>query len=86
MRKPAHAWAKQFYIMPATKVRLATKGSNVVHIYARNSGEKVSLFRSFPTRYACEKFLKQLRRQGRMTHFYVVSVLDLEAAQRRFAP
>jgi hypothetical protein len=55
------------------------------HVYSLNAGGTISEVFAAPTRYGCERYLRDLRRAGRMTHFYRVSSLPYDRAARKFA-
>jgi hypothetical protein len=55
------------------------------HIYSLNFGGSISECYAAPTRWECEKYLRNLRRAGRMTHFYRISTLAFDRAKRKFA-
>jgi hypothetical protein len=54
------------------------------HVYSRNAfGSITEVFTG--TRSQCQTYLRQLRRAGRMTHFYVISTLDHTRALKRYS-
>jgi hypothetical protein len=56
-----------------------------MNIYSKDSDGGITHCWSFSTRYQAEKFLRDLRRAGRMTHWYIISSLDYDKAKRRYA-
>ncbi len=55
------------------------------YVYSRDFNGSITEAFAGATRWACEKWLRALRRQGRMTHFYVVSTLNRDRALRRYS-
>ena len=55
------------------------------HVYSRNAFGGITEVFAGETRWQCEKYLLQLRRAGRMTHFYVVSKLNYWRALKRYS-
>ena len=55
------------------------------YVYSRNFNGGISECFAGATRWACEKYLRNLRRAGRPTHFYVVSTLNRDRALRRYS-
>jgi hypothetical protein len=54
------------------------------HIYSRNAfGSITEVFTG--TRSQCQTYLLNLKRAGRMTHFYIVSTLDHAKALKRYS-
>lgn len=56
------------------------------YVYSRNFGDTLTCTFGPASRYRCKKHLRDLRRNGRMTHFYIISTLNHEAASRRYLP
>lgn len=58
------------------------------YVYAIcNGGHGLYLQRCFTgTRAQCNEFIRNLARAGRPTHFYVVSSLPMDRAERKFLP
>lgn len=55
------------------------------HVYSKDHDGSVTQCHTAPTRWGCEKYLRDLRRAGRMTHFYVISTLDPSRARARYS-
>lgn len=55
------------------------------HIYSVNAGGGITAVYTASSRYKCERYLLNLRRAGRMTHFYRISTLSYDAALRRYS-
>jgi hypothetical protein len=55
------------------------------HVYSRDAFGGVTECHTAPTRWGCEKWLRDLQRAGRMTHFYVISTLDHARARQRYS-
>ncbi len=55
------------------------------HVYSINFGGTITETFAGATRWACEKYLRNLRRAGRPTHFYRISTLTRDRAARKFA-
>ena len=55
------------------------------HVYSKNAFGGVTECHTAETRWGCEKWLRNLRRAGRPTHFYVISTLDHYRATRRYS-
>jgi len=54
------------------------------HVYSRNAfGSITETFTG--TRSQCQTYLLNLRRAGRITHFYVISTLDHTRALKRYS-
>lgn len=54
------------------------------HIYSRDAfGGITETFTG--TRSQCQTYLRNLKRAGRMTHFYVISKLDHARALKRYS-
>lgn len=54
------------------------------HVYSRNAfGGITETFTG--TRSQCQTYLHRLQRAGRMTHFYVISMLDYDRALKRYS-
>ena len=56
-----------------------------MYIYSIDSDGTITQCFEFDTRYLCEKHLKQMRRNGRMTHFYRISSLNYYDAKLRYS-
>ena len=54
-------------------------------VYSRDFKGGVTATFTGETRWECEKYLRNLRRAGRVTHFYVISTLDQRRAMRRYS-
>ena len=55
------------------------------HIYSIKAFGGITEVFSASSRYKCERHLLNLRRAGRMTHFYRISTLTYDAALRRYS-
>jgi hypothetical protein len=54
-------------------------------VYSVNFGGGITEVFAADSRYKCERHLLNLRRAGRMTHFYRISTLPYDAAKRRYS-
>lgn len=54
-------------------------------IYSHNTDSTISIYASFETRYKAVKFLNDMAKYGRMTHFYFISKLSYDAAVKRYS-
>lgn len=54
-------------------------------VYSHDIGGKITQHKSFPSRYAAERHIKEMARAGRATHFYFISSLGYYAAVKRYS-
>ena len=55
------------------------------HVYSHDHGGTITQHKTFPSRYAAERYIKDLARAGRATHFYFVSSLGYYDAVKRYS-
>jgi hypothetical protein len=55
------------------------------HVYSRDAFGGITERFAGETRWQCEKWLREMRRAGKPTHFYVVSKLKYWRALKRYS-